>query len=393
MTTAINIERGDIMDIVEGKCPPLIDILSEIPDLRKAKGKRHPLPAMLALACVATMCGYRGYRAFAEWGRNYGKDLMKALGFTHDKGPCPATFSNVFRWINVKLLEEKLGRWAEGVLRTLGSADGSPVDAISLDGKTAKGSKKQGSSISHFLSAVAHGVGLTLAQCGVASKTNEIGVVHEVLKNLVLEGRVVTMDALLTQRHVSEDILAGDGNYVMIVKKNQQKLLDDVKTIFHGPCSHLLQKSSAETVDMGHGRIEERQLTISDELSGYSDWPGLQQVFQLTRTATFKKTGKIRKETVYGITSLTPQQADATRLMNLVRCHWHIENKSHWVRDVTFGEDGSQVRCGNAPQVMAAFRNTAIGLARSLGKTNIAAACREFAAKPTVAMELIGIRI
>jgi hypothetical protein len=85
------------MDIVETECPPLIDILSEIPDLRKAKGKRHPLLAILALSCVAAMCGYKGYRAFAEWGRNYGKELMKALGFTHEKGPCPATFSNVFR--------------------------------------------------------------------------------------------------------------------------------------------------------------------------------------------------------------------------------------------------------------------------------------------------------
>ena len=164
-------------------------------------------------------------------------------------------------------------------------------------------------------------------------------------------------------------------------------------TVFHGPCSHMLHKSSHETVDVGHGRIQERHLTVSDELSDYSDWPGLQQVSQLTRTATVKKTGKIRKETVYGITSLTPQQADAPGLMNLVRCHWHIENRSHWARDVTFGEDGSQVHCGNAPQVMAAFRNTAIGLARSVGKTNIAAACREFAAKPTVAMALIGIRI
>ena len=101
----------------------------------------------------------------------------------------------------------------------------------------------------------------------------------------------------------------------------------------------------------------------------------------------------LKKLSLYGITSLTPQQADAARLMNLVRCHWHIENKSHWVRDVTFGEDKSQVHCGNAPQVMAAFRNTAIGLARSVGKTNIAAACREFAAKPTLAMELIGITV
>ena len=121
-------------------------------------------------------------------------------------------------------------------------------------------------------------------------------------------------------------------------------------------------------------------------------------MFELTRTTTFKKTGKVREETVYGITSLTPEEASPSRLLELVRCHWHIENKSHWVRDVTFGEDGSQVRCGNAPQVMAALRNTAIGLTRSVGKTNIAAAWSprtrgEFAAQPGMALELVGIRM
>ena len=102
----MNIERGDIM---EDKCPPLIDILSEIPDFRKAKGKRHPLSAILALACVAMMCGYKSYRAFSEWGRNYGAEFMKAMGFTHEKGPCAATFSIIFRHVNVKLLEKKIG--------------------------------------------------------------------------------------------------------------------------------------------------------------------------------------------------------------------------------------------------------------------------------------------
>jgi hypothetical protein len=91
---------------------PLIEILAEIPDFRKAKGKRHPLPAILALACVAMMCGYKGYKAFAEWRSNYGDELMKAMGFTHLKGPCIATFSNIFRGINVKLFEEKIGAWA-----------------------------------------------------------------------------------------------------------------------------------------------------------------------------------------------------------------------------------------------------------------------------------------
>ena len=112
----------------------------------------------------------------------------------------------------------------------------------------------------------------------------------------------------------------------------------------------------------------------------------------VSRNTSFKKAGKkSRSETVYGITSLSPEQADASRLQHLVRCHWHIENRSHWVRDVTFGEDHSQVRCGNIPQVMAAFRNTAIGLMRWLGYENIAAACRYFAAQPWDALEAIGI--
>lgn len=380
---------------MEGQCRPLIDILAEIPDFRKAKGKRHPLPAILALACVATMCGYKSYRAFAEWGSNYGKGFMKALGFTHESGPCAATFSNIFRKMGVDLLEKKLSPWAESVIRAIDDSqeDGNEAshNSISLDGKTAKGSYNRGCGVPHFLSAVAHGLGLTLAQCGVDRKTNEIGVVHEVLKSLVLEGRIVTMDALLTQRKVARDILERGGDYVMIVKENQEGLSDDVKTVFHGPFSHLLKKSSDETLNMGHGRIEERHITVSAELSGYSDWPGLEQVFQLTRKATIKKTGKVRKETVYGITSLTPEEASPSRLLELVRCHWHIENKSHWIRDVTFGEDASQVHCGDAPQVMAALRNTAIGLMRWAGKTSIVSACREYAAQPGMALELIGI--
>jgi len=373
---------------MEEKCQPLIDILAEIPDFRKAKGKRHPLSAILALACVATMCGYKSYRAFSEWGRNYGSDFMKALGFTHEKPPCPATFSNIFRKLNVKLVEERIGRWAESLLKAIRGDDN-----ISLDGKTAKGSLKQDCEVSHFLSALGHELGLTLGQVGVDNKTNEIGVVHELLHNLVLEGRVVTMDALLTQRKVASTILDGGGDYVMIAKENQEKLLDEVKTVFHGPYSHLLDKTCAQTLDIGHGRIEERSIVVSSALSGYSDWPGLEQVFQLTRKTTIKKTGKVRGETAYGVASLTSDEADASCLMNFIRCHWHIENKSHWVRDVVFGEDGSQVHSENAPQVMAAFRNTAIGLMRIAGKTSIASACREFAAKPGKALELIGISV
>jgi predicted transposase YbfD/YdcC len=116
-------------------------------------------------------------------------------------------------------------------------------------------------------------------------------------------------------------------------------------------------------------------------------------VFQLARQGISKKTGTVRAEVVVGVTSLALERADAGHLLALVRDHWHIENRSHWVRDVTFDEDRSQVRCGNMPQVMAAFRNTVIGLLRWAGYTNIAAACRRCAAQPALALDLIGITL
>ena len=145
------------------------------------------------------------------------------------------------------------------------------------------------------------------------------------------------------------------------------------------------------TVDVGHGRIETRNLTTSEALGGYSDWPGLAQVCEVGRHVITKKTGTERVEVVYGVTSRSSERATPSRVLELVRGHWAIEHKSHWVRDVTFDADRSQVRGGNIPQVMAALRNTAIGLLRWAGHTNIAAACRRLAAQPAQALALIGI--
>ena len=384
-------------DIMTGQCRPLIEILSEIPDSRKEKGKRHPLSSILALACVAMMCGCKTYSAIAQWGRDYDQRFIKALGFTHVKTPCAATFCNVFCNIAIKIMESKLGQWATSIGADASDQEGSQKEsqeeAISIDGKTLKGSLKQGSSITHLLSAVSHKLGLTLAQCSVDKGTNEIGTIDEILKNLVLEGRIVSVDAMHTQRETSQTIVDGGGDYVMPVKDNQQRLLDDVKTVFEGSCSHLLSKSSANTLDVGHGRIEERSLTSSDALIGYSDWPGLHQVFKVERKFIYKRTGEVHQETVYGITSLTSQEADPDRLLSLIRGHWHIENRTHWVRDVTFDEDRSQVRKGNTPEVMSALRNTVIGLMRYAGEANIASACRRNAAQPSKALELIGIMV
>lgn len=126
-------------------------------------------------------------------------------------------------------------------------------------------------------------------------------------------------------------------------------------------------------------------------LADYLDWPGQHQVFMLKRERVRLRTGDVERETVYGVTSLRPARADAARLLRLVREHWCIENRSHWVRDVTFDEDRSQVRVGSIPEVMAALRNTAIGLIRTTGTTQIAATTRRLAARPAEALALLGI--
>jgi predicted transposase YbfD/YdcC len=368
---------------------PLIAVFAARPDFRKPRGKRHPFTAIFALACCAMLCGYRSYRAIAEGGRNDGVRIAQALGFTHDT-PCAATLHTIFRRVHRDECEAHLGAWADRVVGSLPAAPERPEVAMALDGKTLRGSKKQGAPGTHLLSALAHHVGVTLAQHAVDDKTNQITAVETLLQHLVLDGRIVTMDALLTQRPGAQTIVDKGGDYVMIVKDNQPQLRADIALVFTLPPGGDRQEI-ARTVDSGHGRIAQRNITTSEALVGYSDWPGLAQVFELGRHIITQNTTKERVEVVYGVTSLNPERATPERLLELIRGHWQIENKSPWVRDVTCDEDRSQVRCGHIPQGMAALRNTTIGLLRWAGYSNIAAACRRMAAQPDLALTLMGI--
>jgi predicted transposase YbfD/YdcC len=148
---------------------------------------------------------------------------------------------------------------------------------------------------------------------------------------------------------------------------------------------------TARTQDTGHGRVELREIQVLPipSWTPWLQWPGAAQVFRLHRQTRSKKSGKLRTETVFGITSLSQDKATPDQLLKLCRGHWGIENRSHWVRDVTFDEDRSTVRCRSLPQVMAALRNTVIGLMRLAGKQNLAAACRTYAANAQNVVPLI----
>jgi Transposase DDE domain len=177
-----------------------------------------------------------------------------------------------------------------------------------------------------------------------------------------------------------------------VVKENQPALHADIAATFAPAADDTGLVGTTREVAVHGGRLERRELTASTALAGYSDWPGLRQVLKLERRTIHKRTGLVlRQETAYAGTSLPPARATPAQLLRLWRQHWRIENQLHYVRDVTFDEDRASVRTQPAPQLMAAFRNTAIGLQRRLGATNIAAACRRYLAQPAAALVAVGL--
>lgn len=145
-----------------------------------------------------------------------------------------------------------------------------------------------------------------------------------------------------------------------------------------------------KTIEKGHGRIETRQIQVSEALQGYITFPYAQQIFRIKRSVCTTQGKFIREETVYGITSLTAKQTDPKQLLELHRGHWEIENRLHWVRDVTFQEDRSQIRTKAAPRAMATLRNLAISLLRLKQYPNIARARRQIGWNVAYALDLIG---
>jgi hypothetical protein len=185
---------------------PLVEVLRDVPDFRSRHGRRYELSSILALGCAALLCGYTSYGAMAAWGKNYGTELAQALGFKHGKTPSVGTLFTVFSKVDKVALETVLGRWAETLVCQLPGKK-----AASVDGKTLRGSAAQGAVDVHLLSVVSHELGLTLFQQSVDDKTNEIPVAKQVVEHLVLTGRVLTMDALLTQREFAEQIVSLGG--------------------------------------------------------------------------------------------------------------------------------------------------------------------------------------
>lgn len=208
------------------------------------------------------------------------------------------------------------------------------------------------------------------------------------LESVPMTDRVLTGDALYCQRKLCEQVVDEGGDYLLIVKSNQKSLYEDIELCFDRPVAG--QTYSYAQTDGKHGdRRERRRLWATDILRTYLDWPGHRQVMKVECWRSVK--AKVSRQVRYAITSLGTHTS-ADRLLQLIRGHWGIENGLHYVRDVTMGEDGSQVRTGSAPQAMAALRNVVINILRLSGATNIASAIRKIGWQPNGALRMLGLR-
>jgi predicted transposase YbfD/YdcC len=376
----------DADPLQQAETPHLLAYLATIPDPRAPRGHRHPLIAILAMAAAAVLAGARSMTAIAEWAADTPQSVRAALGARrespdHYSVPAETTIRRALGRLDPQALATAIGAW-------LGDRDRPQQrrQAIAVDGKTLRGAKRDGRQV-HLLAAMDHTTRTVLAQRQVDGAPGEVPAFQPLLNGLDLAGAVITADALHTHADAAEFLVTGkQAHYLLVVKANQPTLLER--------CAALAWHNvpvADRTRDRGHGRIEIRTLkAVSVRHFGF---PHAAQVLQVTRKVCDLATRKWHTVVVYAITSLSFQQARPARLADLIRRHWSIENGLHWVRDVTFGEDASQLRTGTAPQVMSSLRNLAIGMLSRAGPVNLAAALRRHARDPARPLATLGISL
>ncbi len=342
----------------------LLTLLAQVADPRKRRGVRHTASSIVAVALAATVAGARSFSTIAEWAADAPFEALTRLGVRR-RPPSEATIRRLLSRLPADTFDALVGAWMW--LRT-STTGGRRV--IAFDGKTLRGARDAAGNLTHLLAGLCQRTGVVVGQVSVGAKTNEIPMLAGLLKILDITDAVVTADATHCQRDTAQTIRERGGHYIVTVKGNQPNPRKRVKSLPWKDIPTLVVSR-----EHGHGRQDTRTLKAT-ELSRGIGFPGAAQVLRLTRTGTSRTTGKRTRETVYAITSLTVTDAGSEQIAAWLRGHWVIENRLHWVRDVDYDEDRSQIRTGCGPQVMATLRNTAIGLLRLAGHTNIAAALR-----------------
>lgn len=375
--------------------------LQDIADPRQRRGQSYEWQYLLIIVASALLAGQQSVRGMAQWAAEQAPALLTSLQPHRQRIPSVATLHRVLTKVPIEVLERRMSDFSrqidqedssEGSIQT---KQGEVLRGQSVDGKTLCGASQQGDAV-HLVSLVRHESGVALAQERVESKIDERKAARHLLDPDALAHSVTTTDALYTQVKQAEQILAGGGHYLMVVKRNQPTLYQAIELAF-AALPAINQEEAAfwrfqsyTTFDKAHGRLEQRTLESTAALNDYLDWPGVAQVLRRTCQRTEIKTGKTTTHVRFAVTSLPRSMVSLPQLELLWRRHWTIENQLHHVRDVSFGEDHCQVHTGNAPQALAALRNGLLALLRYEGWPSPPTAFRHFSIDVQHALRLLG---
>ena len=365
--------------------------LSKLTDIRKAKGKRYSLTTLLMIIMMAKLCGEDTATEIADWAKNRQAELVEILCLKRSTMPNHNTYRRLLAYVV----------YQEEIERLVGehNQQGGHGEIYALDGKAIRGVRKKDDPIPEYaLSIYDVQVGKVMSQVEVGRKENEISKAHAALKLVNISGKVLTGDAMHTQKRLSTQILEGQGDFVFPVKENQEKLYKNIQSLFAPeypkPGFGKIQTDflRAQKVNKGHGRLEVRMIQTSEMLNSYSDWPGLAQVYRLVREIQWWRGGKCYRtssEVEFGITSLSRTNTSPLQLLAIRRAHWGIETGLHYRRDVTLKEDATRMTMGNTGIIMASINNLILALIRQAKFCNTAQARRWFAANLARAFTLL----
>ena len=380
-SSLINPVLGHLVDLACERAedrPGLLAVVARVTDPRHRRGVRHQLVVILGLVVCAVLAGARSFTAIAEWAADADEHTLARLGVS---GPVPSesTFRRTLQRLDADAFDDLAGRWAQQ--RT--APGPKQRRAIAVDGKTLRGSAHGSAGGRHLLAALDHARGAVLGQVEVGAKTNEIPLFTTLLDRVDIQDAVVTADAMHAQRDHAEYLTGRGAHYLLTVKGNQPALRAQLAALpwRQVPVAH-------QAHDRGHSRHERRTLKITSVSRGLL-FPHAAQAIQITRRRKRDGTSKWSTETCYAVTSLTVTQAKPAELAAIIRGHWAIEDRLHWVRDMDFDEDRSQVRTASGPRIMASLRNLAITILRLAGATSIAAALRYHARRPARPLQTI----
>ena len=324
----------------------------------RSDNKRHKLIDIITIAICAVICNADSFEHIAEFGHAKHEWLKGLLELPHGV-PSADTFERVFSRINPEEFKNCFAQWIQAI------SELTKGEVIAVDGKTLRRSHDKGNAKSaiHMVSAWACANGLVLGQIKTHEKSNEITAIPELLNILEIRGCIVTIDAAGCQKGICTTIVEKQGDYVLSLKGNQGTLHDDVALFFQSQ-KHTGFKQIPfdyhETIDADHGKIEIRRYWTTsdiDWLQGKENWQKLKTICMVERERQYRD--KTQSETSYYIGSISD---DAEQFAHAVRSHWHIENKLHWVLDVTFREDESRIRKGAAAENFAVLRHIALNM-------------------------------